>query len=82
MNATGLEFAALSTLNTADTDLQDDIGEEEFEEFFGLPPVTDPKEKARREKALKANEASIKEQNKKFEDQRRHTSHYYYVVTS
>ena len=56
-----------STLNTADSDLQDDIGEEEFEEFFGLPPVTDPKEKARREKALKANEASIKEQNKKFE---------------
>ena len=56
-----------STLNTADSDLQDDIGEEEFEEFFGLPPVTDPKEKARREGTLKANEASIKAQNEKYE---------------
>ena len=56
-----------STLDTADSDLQDDIGEEDFEEFFGLPPVTDPKEKARREGTLKANEASIKAQNEMYD---------------
>ena len=47
-------------------DSNDNLTEEEFEEFFGLEPVTDEEEKAKREAALEAAEAEIKEENEKF----------------
>merc|ERR1719411_2316834 len=45
-----------------------DLTEEEFEEEFGLDPVTDPEEKAKREKALEESEDEVKKENKKFLD--------------
>merc|ERR1712055_761121 len=53
--------------NPDDLDPLDDIDEKEFEEYFDLDPVKDPKELKRRNEALKANEAVIKETNQDFE---------------
>ena len=49
-----------------DLDADDNLTEEEFEEEFGLEPVTDPEEKARREEALEEAEAEVKEENEKY----------------
>ena len=54
--------------NADEIDPLDNIGEDEFEEHFGLPHVTDPEEKARREEALKENEELIKEENKLYSE--------------
>ena len=53
--------------NPDDLDPMDDIDEKEFEEYFHLDPVDDQKELKRRNKALKANEAIIKETNKAYQ---------------
>jgi len=53
--------------NPDDLDPMDDIDEKEFEEYFHLDPVDDKKELKRRNKALKANEAIIKETNKAYQ---------------
>merc|ERR1712055_688544 len=50
--------------NPDDLDPLDDIDEKEFEEYFDLDPVKDPKELKRRNEALKANEAAIYRQTK------------------
>merc|ERR1712179_400924 len=50
--------------SVADLDPEDNLNEDEFEEYFHLPAVTDPEEHERREEALKENEALIKENNK------------------
>ena len=49
-----------------DTDLQEELDEEQFEEEFGLEPITDPLEKRRRQEALDEAEKAEKEQNDKF----------------
>ena len=49
-----------------DLDADDNLTEEEFEEEFGLEPVTDPEEKAKREEALEEAEAEVKEENEKY----------------
>merc|ERR1719309_1653258 len=49
-----------------DLDPEDELNEDQFEEYFHLDPVTDPEEHKRREKALKENEALIKENNDQF----------------
>ena len=54
--------------NADEIDPLENIGEEEFEEDFGLPPVTDLEEKARREEALKENEELIKEENELYSE--------------
>lgn len=54
--------------NADEIDPLDNIGEDEFEEHFGLPHVTDPEEKARREEALKENEELIKEENELYSE--------------
>jgi len=53
--------------NPDDLEPLDDIDEKEFEEYFHLDPVDDPEEFKRRNDALKANEAIIKETNKEYE---------------
>merc|ERR1719312_496213 len=52
--------------SVADIDPEDNLNEDEFEEYFHLPLVTDPEEHERREEALKENEALIKENNEKY----------------
>merc|ERR550532_760141 len=59
---TPLVFSA----SVADLDPEDNLNEDEFEEYFHLPVVTDPEEHERREEALKENEALIKENNEKY----------------
>merc|ERR1719266_2471713 len=59
---TPLVFSA----SVADLDPEDNLNEDEFEEYFHLPLVTDPEEHERREEALKENEALIKENNEKY----------------
>ena len=49
-----------------DLDADDNLTEEEFEEEFGLDPVTDPEEKAKREEALEEAEAEVKAENEKY----------------
>ena len=49
-----------------DLDADDNLTEEQFEEEFGLEPVTDPEEKAKREEALEEAEAEVKEENEKY----------------
>ena len=49
-----------------DTDPMEELDEEQFEEEFGLEPITDPVEKERRQKALEKAEKDEKEQNDKF----------------
>jgi len=49
-----------------DLDPEDELNEDQFEEYFQLDPVTDPEEHERREKALKENEALIKENNDQY----------------
>ena len=49
-----------------DLDADDTLTEEEFEEEFGLDPVTDPEEKAKREEALEEAEAEVKAENEKY----------------
>ena len=49
-----------------DTDLQEELDEEQFEEEFGLEPITDPVEKQRRQEALDEAEKAEMEQNDKF----------------
>merc|ERR1719295_1549797 len=51
-----------------DLDPLDGLDEQEFEEYFHLDPVADPAELARREAALAAHEAEIKEVNQEYED--------------
>ena len=43
--------------SVADLDPEDNLNEDEFEEYFHLPLVTDHEEHERREEALKENEA-------------------------
>merc|ERR1719378_767407 len=50
-----------------DLDPLDGLDEQEFEEYFHLDPVTDEAELARREAALAAHEAEIKEVNQEYE---------------
>jgi len=45
-----------------------DMDEAEFEEFFGLDPITDKDEFERRQNALKASEEEIKQINKEYEE--------------
>ena len=49
-----------------DTDPQEELNEEQFEEEFGLEPITDPVEKQRRQEALDEAEKAEKAQNDKF----------------
>merc|ERR1719193_2114435 len=51
----------------ADLDPLDGLDEQEFEEYFHLDKVTDEAELARREAALSAHEAEIKEVNQEYE---------------
>merc|ERR1719309_694011 len=51
----------------ADLDPLDGLDEQEFEEYFHLEKVTDEAELARREAALSAHEAEIKEVNQEYE---------------
>merc|ERR1712209_387512 len=44
-------------INVDDIDPEDNVDEDQFVKDFDLPEVTDPEEKARRQAALKANEA-------------------------
>ena len=44
----------------------EDLNEEEFEELFNLPKITDPDVYKKRNDALMQNENSIKETNKEF----------------
>ena len=53
-------------INADEIDPEDNVDEDQFEEDFNLPKVTDPEEKARRQAALKANEALIKEENEAY----------------
>merc|ERR1712018_849885 len=53
-------------INVDDIDPEDNVDEDQFEIDFNLPKVTDPEEKARRQAALKANEALIKEENEAY----------------
>ena len=53
--------------NPDDLDPLDDIDEKEFEDYFHLDPVEDADELKKRNAALKANEAIIKETNKAFQ---------------
>ena len=53
-------------VNVDDIDPEDNVDEEQFVKDFNLPEVTDPEEKARRQAALKANEALIKEENEAY----------------
>merc|ERR1719414_1336264 len=53
-------------INADDIDPEDNVDEEQFVKDFNLPEVTDPEEKARRQAALKANEALIKEENEAY----------------
>ena len=46
----------------------DNLDEAAFEKYFGLDPVEDPEEFARREQALADNEAEIKKINEEFVD--------------
>ena len=64
--AEDLPSSPAPTANAADIDPLNSIGEEEFEDVFDLPHVTDPVEKARREAALRENEESIKKENEEF----------------
>merc|ERR1719495_360797 len=51
----------------SDLDPLDGLDEQEFEEYFHLDKVTDEAELARREAALAAHEAEIKEVNQEYE---------------
>merc|ERR1712061_724406 len=51
-----------------DLDPEDDLDEDQFETEFGLDPVTDPAEKAKRKTALKDSEAEVKKENKKYQN--------------
>ena len=53
-------------INADEIDPEDNVDEDQFEIDFNLPKVTDPEEKARRQAALKANEALIKEENEAY----------------
>jgi len=53
--------------NPDDLDPLDDIDEKEFEDYFHLDPVEDAEELKKRNAALKANEAIIKETNKAYQ---------------
>ena len=53
-------------INVDDIDPEDNVDEDQFVKDFDLPKVTDPEEKARRQAALKANEALIKEENEAY----------------
>ena len=53
--------------NPDDLDPLDDIDEKEFEDYFHLDPVEDADELKKRNAALKANEAIIKETNKAYQ---------------
>jgi len=57
--------AVFATVQCKPSNLED-LNEEEFEETFNLPPVNDPVEYKRRDKALKENEAEIKKVNQKY----------------
>jgi len=54
--------------SVTEMDADDNLGEDAFEEEFGLEKITDPEEHKRREEALKNNEEIIKETNNKFLD--------------
>ena len=49
-----------------DLDPDDNLDEDQFETEFGLDPITDPAEKAKRKEALKDAEAEVKKENKKY----------------
>ena len=49
-----------------DLDGNDNLNEEEFEDYFHLPEVTDLEEKLKREEALVKNENLIKETNEEY----------------
>merc|ERR1712183_218267 len=51
-----------------DTDLQEELDEEQFEEEFGLEPITDPLEKQRRQEALDEAEKAEREQNESIKE--------------
>ena len=53
-------------VNADDIDPEVNVDEDQFVKDFNLPEVTDPDEKARRQAALKANEALIKEENEAY----------------
>merc|ERR1712088_409914 len=60
------ELPASIKVNADEIDPEDNVDEDQFEIDFNLPKVTDPEEKARRQAALKANEALIKEENEAY----------------
>ena len=60
------ELPASIKINADEIDPEDNVDEDQFEIDFNLPKVTDPEEKARRQAALKANEALIKEENEAY----------------
>ena len=51
---------------TGEMDADDNLNEDEFEEEFGEPAITDPEEHKRREEALEKAEEQVKEENKEF----------------
>ena len=51
---------------TGEMDADDNLNEDDFEEEFGEPAITDPEEHKRREEALEKAEEQVKEENKEF----------------
>ena len=68
MKVTLVFFFVVASALTAKIDLDgnDNLNEEEFEDYFHLPEVTDLGEKLKREEALVKNENLIKETNEEY----------------
>ena len=67
----GSELRVLNSIKVdyedfGDLDPEDGLDEDQFETEFGLDPITDPAEKAKRKEALKEAEDEVKKENKKY----------------
>jgi len=67
-----MHFVVLATViqlgSMRNYDPTNDLGEDDFRSQFGLDPITDPKLKAKRFKALKQHEEIIKKQNLQYDN--------------
>merc|ERR1712123_76108 len=67
-----MHFVVLATViqlgSMRNYDPANDLGEDDFRSQFGLDPITDPKLKAKRFKALKQHEEIIKKQNLQYDN--------------
>ena len=57
-------FVYMNYSSYGDMDDEDKYNEDEFEQEFGLDPITDPEEKEKRKEALRENEEIVKKENK------------------